>query len=100
MAKQPTAWRHGATARFQNNPLKRREFEQLCVELQTEYRAKTRSELELIKNLATEFMRVGRTIDMIEEGLSLSQVALRGGWVSEETVFRYAQSWTQRRSAT
>ena len=57
MVKQPNAWKHGATARFQNNSLKQHEFEQLCVELQAEYRAKTRSELELIKNLATEFMR-------------------------------------------
>ena len=45
MAKQPTAWKHGATARFQNNPSKQLEFEQLYVELQSEYRAKTRSEL-------------------------------------------------------
>jgi len=45
------------------------------------------------QQLSGHSFRVGRTIDMIEEGRTLSQVALRGGWVSEKTVFRYAQSW-------
>ena len=81
MTKQPTAWKHGATARFQNNPLKQREFEQLCVELQTEYRAKTRSELELIKNLATEFMRAEH--NAIAEQAKLEQIDLHSQFTSQ-----------------
>ena len=81
MAKQPTAWKHGATARFQNNPLKQREFEQLCVELQAEYRAKTRSEIELIKNLATEFMRAEH--NATAEQAKLEQVDLHSQFTSQ-----------------
>lgn len=81
MAKQPTAWKHGATARFQNNLLKQREFEQLCVELQTEYRAKTRSEFELIKNLATEFMRAEH--NATAEQAKLEQVDLHSQFTSQ-----------------
>ena len=81
MAKQPTAWKHGATARFQNNPPKQREFEQLCIELQTEYRAETRSELELVKNLATEFMRAD--LNAIAEQAKLEQVDLHSQFTSQ-----------------
>jgi len=81
MANQPTAWKHGATARFQNHPLKQAEFEQLCVELQTEYRAKTRSELELIKNLATEFMRAEH--NAVAEQAKLEQVNLHSQLTSQ-----------------
>lgn len=81
MAKLPTAWKHGATARFQNNPLKQREFEQLCVELQAEYRAKTRSEIELIKNLATEFMRAEH--NATAEQAKLEQVDLHSQFTSQ-----------------
>jgi len=81
MANQPTAWKHGATARFQNNPSKQAEFEQLCVELQAEYRAKTRSELELIKNLATEFMRAEH--NAIAEQAKLEQINLHSQLTSQ-----------------
>jgi hypothetical protein len=81
MARQPTAWKHGATARFQNHPLKQAEFEQLCVELQAEYRAKERSELELIKNLATEFMRAEH--NAVAEQAKLEQVNLHSQLTSQ-----------------
>ena len=99
MAKQPTAWTHGATARFQNNPLKQREFEQLCVELQAEYRAKTRSEFELIKNLATEFMRADLNAAAEEALLSnrmisqdLSSILLDGIDSDEASKMLYAKN--------
>lgn len=81
MANSPIAWKHGATARFQNHPLKQAEFEQLCLELQIEYRAKERSELELIKNLATEFMRAEH--NAVAEQAKLEQVNLHSQFTSQ-----------------
>ena len=45
------------------------------------------------KSLSGHSFRVGRTIDLINEGLSVEQIAIQGGWTSSEVVFRYAQSW-------
>ena len=47
--------------------------------------------------LSGHSFRVGKTIDMIENGFTLEQIALAGGWNSTKIVFRYAQSWTQTR---
>jgi len=46
------------------------------------------------QTLSGHSFRVGKTIDMIENGFTLEQIALAGGWNSTKTVFRYAQSWT------
>lgn len=45
--------------------------------------------------LSGHSFRVGKTVDMIENGFTLEQIALAGGWTSAKTVFRYAQSWTE-----
>jgi len=45
------------------------------------------------KTLSGHSFRVGRTIDLIHDGLSVEQIAIQGGWTSNEVVFRYAQSW-------
>jgi len=45
------------------------------------------------KTLSGHSFRVGRTIDLVNEGLSVEQISIQGGWSSSETVFRYAQSW-------
>ena len=42
--------------------------------------------------LSGHSFRVGKTVDMIENGFTLEQIALAGGWTSAKTVFRYAQS--------
>ena len=49
------------------------------------------------QTLSGHSFRVGKTIDMIENGYTLEQIALAGGWNSTKTVFRYAQSWTHTR---
>ena len=49
------------------------------------------------QTLSGHSFRVGKTIDMIENGFTLEQIALAGGWNSTKTVFRYAQSWTHGR---
>ncbi len=49
------------------------------------------------QTLSGHSFRVGKTIDMIENGFTLEQIALAGGWNSTKTVFRYAQSWTHTR---
>ena len=49
------------------------------------------------QTLSGHSFRVGKTIDMIENGFTLEQIALIGGWNSTKTVFRYAQSWTHTR---
>jgi len=46
------------------------------------------------QTLSGHSFRVGKTIDMIENGFTLEQIAIAGGWNSTKTVFRYAQSWT------
>jgi site-specific recombinase XerD len=56
------------------------------LEMRTEKRTKT---------LSGHSFRVGKTIDLVNEGLSVEQIAIRGGWTSSEVVFRYAQSWNQ-----
>lgn len=45
--------------------------------------------------LSGHSFRIGKTVDMIERGFSVEQIALAGGWTSTKTVLRYAQSWTQ-----
>jgi site-specific recombinase XerD len=50
--------------------------------------------------LSGHSFRVGKTVDMIECGFSVEQIAIAGGWTSAKTVFRYAQSWTKRDLAT
>ena len=46
--------------------------------------------------LSGHSFRVGKTVDMIERGFTIEQIALAGGWTSTKTVFRYAQSWAER----
>ena len=46
--------------------------------------------------LSGHSFRVGKTVDMIENGFTLEQIALAGGWSSTKTVFRYAQSWAEK----
>ena len=50
---------------------------------------------EQTKTLSGHSFRVGRTIDLIHNGLSVEQIAIQGGWTSSEVVFRYAQSWNR-----
>ena len=49
------------------------------------------------QTLSGHSFRVGKTIDMIENGFTLEQIAIAGGWNSTKTVFRYAQSCTHTR---
>ena len=43
--------------------------------------------------LSGHSFRVGRTVDLIDEGFSAEQIALMGGWKSPEIVLRYGKSW-------
>ena len=46
------------------------------------------------ETLSGHSFRVGRTVDMVQMGASLAQIAIVGGWASEKMVVRYGQSWT------
>lgn len=48
---------------------------------------------ERTKSLSGHSFRVGKTIDLINDGLTVEQIAIQGGWTSSKAVFRYAQSW-------
>jgi site-specific recombinase XerD len=51
------------------------------------------AELDINPTLSGHSFRVGRALDLLNEGESLPKIMLRGGWSSESTVMRYLRSW-------
>ena len=43
--------------------------------------------------LSGHSFRVGRALDLLEQGESLPKIMLRGGWKTESTVIRYLRAW-------
>jgi len=60
---------------------------QILKELQTE------AELAITPSLSGHSFRVGRALDLLNEGESLPKIMLRGGWSAESTVMRYLRAW-------
>ena len=54
-----------------------------------------KSALELPGLLSGHSFRVGRAIDLLEEGESIAKIMLRGGWKSEKTAMRYLRFWSE-----
>ena len=39
---------------------------------------------------------VGAALDLLERGVSLERIMLRGGWKSDSSAMRYLRSWQER----
>jgi len=49
--------------------------------------------LELGGNLTAHSFRVGAALDMLERGVSMEKIMLRGGWKATSTVIKYLRAW-------
>ena len=49
--------------------------------------------LELGGKLSGHSFRVGAALDLLEQGVSLEKIMLRGGWQAESTVIKYLRAW-------
>ncbi len=56
-------------------------------------RLQEEAELEINPSLSGHSFRVGRALDLLNEGESLPKIMLRGGWGAESTVIRYLRAW-------
>jgi len=45
------------------------------------------------KELSGHSFRVGAALDMLDRGVPLEKIMLRGGWKSESTAMRYLRNW-------
>ena len=54
-----------------------------------QYRARRRD----LPHLSGHSFRVGAALDMLNAGVPLEKIMLRGGWRKETTTLRYLQSW-------
>jgi site-specific recombinase XerD len=52
-----------------------------------------RAGLELGGNLTAHSFRVGAALDLLESGVSMEKIMLRGGWESSSTVIKYLRAW-------
>ena len=52
-----------------------------------------RSSIDLGGWLSGHSFRVGAALDMLNDGVSMEKIMLRGGWKSESTVIRYLRAW-------
>jgi hypothetical protein len=39
-------------------------------------------------------MRVGAALDLLERGIPLEKIMLRGGWGTKSTTLRYLRAWS------
>jgi len=51
------------------------------------------AELDIEPSLTGHSFRVGRALDLLNDGESLPKIMLRGGWSAESTVMRYLRAW-------
>ena len=52
-----------------------------------------KAEIKDIGELSGHSFRVGAALDMLERGVPLERIMLRGGWKSESTAMRYLRNW-------
>jgi integrase len=52
-----------------------------------------KAKLNDIGELSGHSFRVGAALDMLERGVPLEKIMLRGGWKSESTAMRYLRNW-------
>jgi len=45
--------------------------------------------------LSGHSIRVGTAIDLLEKGMPIEKIMLKGGWKSESTTFRYLRNWKE-----
>ena len=51
------------------------------------------AELDIEPSLTGHSFRVGRALDLLNDGENLPKIMLRGGWSAEPTVMRYLRAW-------
>lgn len=68
-------------------PLSASSVTNILIDLQ--YRARLRH----IRHFSGHSFRVGAALDMLNAGVPLEKIMLRGGWRKETTALRYLQSW-------
>ena len=52
-----------------------------------------RANLNNIGELSGHSFRVGAALDLLERGISLEKIMLRGGWKSDSSAMRYLRNW-------
>jgi len=52
-----------------------------------------KANLNNIGELSGHSFRVGAAVDLINKGVPLERIMLRGGWKSENTALRYSRNW-------
>jgi integrase len=50
------------------------------------------------EDLSGHSFRVGAALDLLERGVSLERIMLRGGWKSDSSAMRYLRSWNNYES--
>jgi len=58
-------------------------------------RLQSKSKLDQIDTLSGHSFRVGAALDLLEKGMPLERIMLRGGWKSESTAMRYLRNWQE-----
>ena len=51
------------------------------------------AKLKDIGELSGHSFRVGAAVDLLDKGVPLERIMLRGGWKSENTALRYLRNW-------
>ena len=51
------------------------------------------SSIDLGGWLSGHSSRFGAALDMLNDGVSMEKIMLRGGWKSESTLMRYLRAW-------
>ena len=70
-----------------NGPLSPPAMTNILVDLQY------RSRLRHLPHFSGHSFRVGSALDLLERGVSLEKIMLRGGWSSKSTALKYLASW-------
>ena len=52
-----------------------------------------KAKLHNIGELSGHSFRVGAALDLLDKGMPLEKIMLRGGWKSENTALRYLRNW-------
>jgi len=52
-----------------------------------------KAKLRDIGELSGHSFRVGAAVDLLDKGVPLERIMLRGGWKSENTALRYLRNW-------
>ena len=52
-----------------------------------------KAKMKDIGELSGHSFRVGAAVDLLDKGVPLERIMLRGGWKSENTALRYLRNW-------